>query len=399
MLTGIAMVSIVFAPSVGGAQTHILRLSKALRQRGLDVLVVTRHHQGLARYEEVEGVPTYRVGRGDAGKAVAAASFMAGAVSVLRSQRASYDVLHCHQMLSPMTIGLMARAMVRKPLVINPHRSGPIGDVGVLTLRRPVTGRLRIAAARHWGDGFVCISDAIRAELGEQGVPAARLWDIPNGVDTAHFRPATPEKRARLRSQLGLPSGPLAVFAGRLVPEKGLDVLLSAWPQVLRHAPEAHLLIVGEGPERERLVEQSRRCGVAANVTFAPSQPDVAPYLRAADAFALPSYAEGLPIALLEAMACGLACVGTAVGGTTQLITSGETGWLVPPGDAPALAEALAEALVAPAAQRRAEAARERIVQEYSLDVVAERHIRMYEALAGGRTGRAVAHEAVPRSS
>jgi glycosyltransferase involved in cell wall biosynthesis len=374
------MFSIVFYPSVGGAQTAILRLCRKLRTRGVDALVVTRHHHNLPVYEEVSGVPTYRVGRGDTGKAAAAISFVAGALRVLQLQRGRYDVLHCHQMLSPMTIGLVARASLHKPLVINPHRSGSIGDIGILTERRPFTGRLRIAAARRWGDAFVSISDAIHAELRDSGIAEERIWDIPNGVDTDHFRPAGDQERTAIRRELQLAGAPLAIFAGRLVTEKGIDKLIDAWPRVLRSLPDAQLLLVGEGAERPALEIRVRQLSLAHRVRFIASQADVAPYLRAADAFVLPSYAEGMPIALLEAMACGLPCIATAVGGSTQLIDDGVTGRLVPPGDTSALAGSLIEALSGGVAERGRQA-RERIVATYSLDIVTDRHIELYEGL------------------
>jgi glycosyltransferase involved in cell wall biosynthesis len=283
-------------------------------------------------------------------------------------------------MLSPMTIGLVARASLHKPLVINPHRSGSIGDIGILTERRPFTGRLRIAAARRWGDAFVSISDAIHAELRDSGIAEERIWDIPNGVDTDHFRPAGDQERTAIRRELQLAGAPLAIFAGRLVTEKGIDKLIDAWPRVLRSLPDAQLLLVGEGAERPALEIRVRQLSLAHRVRFIASQADVAPYLRAADAFVLPSYAEGMPIALLEAMACGLPCIATAVGGSTQLIDDGVTGRLVPPGDTSALAGSLIEALSGGVAERGRQA-RERIVATYSLDIVTDRHIELYEGL------------------
>lgn len=381
MAFGVAMISSVFYPSIGGAQTVILDVGRKLQARGIPVLVVTRHYRGLARYEEVGGLPTYRVGRGDSNKAIAALSFMQGAVQVLARQQHRYHVLHCHQMISPMTIGLLAKALVRKPLVVMPHRSGDIGDIGILTQRRPVTGRVRLAAARQQADAFVCISRAIHDELRGIGVPESRLWDIANGVDMQRFQPATAEQRAALRQQLGLPGGPLVLFTGRLVHEKGIDVLLRAWPAVLRHVPDAHVALVGAGEQRPQLEALARAQGIASQVVFAGGSDDVAPFLRAADAFVLPSYAEGLPVALLEAMACGLPCVGTAIDGTRNVIEDGTSGRLVPAGDDAALAHGLVEALTDPAAQAWGRHARQRVSRDYSLDAVADAYVAMYTAL------------------
>ena len=380
---GVVMIAGVFYPSIGGAQTHTLRLSQKLKLRGVDVMVVTRHHQGLARYEEVGGIPTYRVGNASNSKAVAALSFITGALQVLHAQRRRYNVLHCHQMISPMTIGLLARQITDAALVVNPHRSGPIGDMGILTLRRPITGRLRIAAVRRWCDAFVCISQAIKDELAKAGMRADRLWDIVNGVDLNHFKPVEAKERAALHQSLNLPSGPLVIFTGRLVREKGVDVLINAWPQVQQQVPDAHLIIVGEGDQRVELEAQAQRLNLDARVHFLGGCDDVTRFLQTADVFVLPSYAEGLPVALLEAMACGLTCVATAVGGTLQLIDDGVTGRAVAAGDAAALASGLVEALTAPAARNWGVQARQLIAESYSLDAVAEKYIVMYETITG----------------
>ncbi|HEY0738377.1 MAG TPA: glycosyltransferase family 4 protein [Herpetosiphonaceae bacterium] len=380
MRFGVAMISSVFYPSIGGAQTHTLRLSQKLKARGVDVLVITRHYEGLARYEEIDGIPTYRVGKGEGNLIVAALSYIVGALRVLLAQRNRYHILHCHLMISPMTIGLLAKPLVRKPLVINPHRSGKIGDVGFLTHNRPITGRLRLALARRWGDAFVSISRDIHDELAGIGVGDNKLWDIANGVDVDHFAPVTAAERAELRESLDLPLGPLVVFTGRLVTEKGVNVLIDAWPRVLRAQPDAKLLLVGDGDQREELEAQARQLGIAEQVIFAGGCADVAPYLRAADAFVLPSFAEGLPIALLEAMACGLPSVATAIGGTMRVLTDDVHGRLVPVSDPTALAQGLIEAL-GPSGQTWGEQARQHVVAQYSLDVVADRYMEMYETI------------------
>lgn len=381
MRFGVAMIAIVFYPSIGGAQTHTLRLSRKLRERGVDAYVITRHHTGLARYEEIEGVPTFRVGNGDGNKAVAALSFIGGALRVLFTQRRRTNVVHAHQLISPATIGLLARAIGRKPLVLNPHRSGDLGDIGILTTRRPTTGRLRIAAMRRLGDAFVCISSAVQHELADVGVPADRLWDIANGVDVERFAPVSPDRRAELRQSLKLPTGPLAFYVGRLVEEKGLDVLLRAWTTVRAQLPEARLAIMGEGDQEPQLRALSAELGLTDVVQFLPGCADVSPYLQASDAYVLPSFAEGLPVALLEGMASQLACVATATSGSAQLITDRVNGRLTPIGEPAPLAEALVAALSAPEARTWALRARQTIVEHYSLDRVADRYIEMYETL------------------
>ena len=207
-------------------------------------------------------------------------------------------------------------------------------------------------------DAFVAISGPIRAELRDAGVPAERILVVPNGVDVERFRPATADERAALRRSLGLPEGPLVVYTGRLSPEKGVDVLVAAWPRVLARIPSARLWVLGDGAERVRLGEAARRAGVADAIALPGPIADVSPFVRAADAAVLPSRTEGMPIALLEAMACAVPVVATAVGGSAEVLRDGSDRAPVPPEQPDALADAIVEALSDPEAPVRARAAR-----------------------------------------
>jgi glycosyltransferase involved in cell wall biosynthesis len=284
-------------------------------------------------------------------------------------------------MLSPMTIGLLGQTLFRKPLVVNPHASGSIGDVGVLKRQGPV-GRGRLRAAVRRADAFIGISGPIRSELTEIGVPASRIWAIPNGVDTDHFRPAEPGERARLRAELGLPPGRIVVYAGRLSRQKGVDILLDAWAR-LPGLP-AHLTVLGDGEETAALRAQAASLD---RVHFLGATGDVAPYLRAADAFALGSRVEGLSVAVLEAMASGLSIAATAVGGTPEVLEDGITGRLVPGEDPQAMAHAIHETTCSEEAVRWAQRAREVAVRKYSIDQVAVRYEELYTRLMAGHNG------------
>jgi glycosyltransferase involved in cell wall biosynthesis len=386
MPIGVAMILHDFYPSIGGAQTHTLALSQALRARGIGVIAVTRPYPGAPAYEEVQGIPTYRVGM-KGGRAIAGLSYLSAGFALLARERHRYQILHCHQMISPMTLALMARALPGKRLVINPHGRGPRGDVAKLTRLRPLTGKLRVAAALRWGDAFVAIAREIHDELRTMGVQEERIWDIANGVDTERFAPASRDERIALRRRLGFPDGRLVVFVGRLTVAKALDVLLNAWAQRDAALADVYLVIVGDGELRDNLSRQAHELGIAQSVVFTGGTNDTAAYLQACDAFVLPSRTEGMPVALLEAMACGLPCVATRVGGSAEVIEDGTDGRLVAPEDAAALARALGEALATPIWGARA---RRRIQDRYAIDTVAEHYTIMYESLLNGRNAGAV---------
>jgi len=374
----VAMVTSLYPPSVGGIQSHTRALARALAGRGAEIHVVTRRAAGHPDRETLGRLHVHRVGA-PAGVTGAAATlaFVAGAVA--RVGEIGPDLIHAHQLLSPTTVALVARAAHGTPILLNPHACGAIGDVGVLSAT-PL-GRLRLRATVREADRFVAISGAIRAELLAAGVPEARIVSIPNGVDLERFRPAGAQERIALRRALGLAEAPTVVYTGRLSPEKGADVLVAAWPAVARAVPGARLILLGDGAERERLLEAARAAGVAGSVALLGAAADVAPYVRAADAAVLPSRTEGLPVALLEAMACEVPVVATAVGGSAEILRDGATGRLVPPARADALAAGLVEALTDRAARARAHLARDEVAARYGLDRIVGRFLEVYAEL------------------
>jgi glycosyltransferase involved in cell wall biosynthesis len=239
----------------------------------------------------------------------------------------------------------------------------------------------------------VAVSQAIRDELVTAGAPPESIWSITNGVDTDRFCPVVAGERRMVRRALGFDDGPLVVFAGRFAPEKGVDVLLDAWPRLVARVPGARLCLMGSGGEEARLRQQAHALRIEGSVLFTGGVADVAPYVRVADVAVLPSRSEGMPVALLEAMSCALPVVATRVGGSAEVLDDGVTGRLVPAESPEALAAGLSEALLerAPAA-RRAEAARAHVLAHHAMDVVADDFVSLYEAL----TGRSGAGRSLP---
>ncbi len=221
-------------------------------------------------------------------------------------------------------------------------------------------------------------------------VPAARLTVIRNGVDVEHFRPLhSDEARPMCGGLLAAKERLLVLCVANLVPIKAIEVLLAAWRRVRMIVPDARLAIAGEGPERAQLADVCQRLRIATSVSLLGRRTDVPQLLRAADLFVLPSRYECCSNALLEAMAAGLACIATTGGGSPELIAAHRTGWLVPPDDPPALAEAMISGLLSADARRRVgRAAREYVVQEHQLTDVARRYRECYLRTAGDSSER-----------
>ncbi len=176
----------------------------------------------------------------------------------------------------------------------------------------------------------------------------ARVVSIPTGIDLDRFKPGA---RDEARAALGLDrEGALIGIVATLRSWKGHRYLFEAFAGLADRG--ARLVVVGDGPQREALEALAKELGIAGRVRFAGNQADVAPWMRALDLFCLPSYAnEGVPQALMQAMACGLPVVSTPVGSIAEIVQDGDTGRLVPPEDAQALRAAL-EALLADEALR-----------------------------------------------
>jgi glycosyltransferase involved in cell wall biosynthesis len=212
------------------------------------------------------------------------------------------------------------------------------------------------------------------------GIPRSKTLVLPNGVDLPAA--ASLPEQAQARATLGLPlEGLLVASVARLNPVKRLDVLL----QALALVEEAKLVLVGDGPERGRLEALAESLGISGRVHLAGYREDVWPWLAACDVFALSSEWEGMPNAVLEAMAAGLPVVATRVGGTPDVVVEGVTGYLVPSDDPLALARAL-KALIRDSGLRyqMGAAGRHRVEERFSVERMVERTQALYEELLEG---------------
>jgi glycosyltransferase involved in cell wall biosynthesis len=249
------------------------------------------------------------------------------------------DVVHLHSSKA----GLAGRLAVRGRLatVFQPHAWSFHAVEGAV---RAVAVRWERFAAR-WADAIICVSEAERLEGEAERIRAA--WSVaPNGVDLATYQLASDDDRSAARARLGLGKGPLVVSIGRVARQKGHDVLLTAWGAVREQVPTASLVVVGDGPELERL-----RSRADASVRFVGARDDVAAWLAASDVVALPSRWEGgASLATLEAMATGRSVVTTDVAGAHAVAGAGA---VVPVDDADSLARAIAGRLLDPELARR----------------------------------------------
>ena len=254
-------------------------------------------------------------------------------------------------------------------------------------------GKMRLRLDR-WTERFVekhvCVSQAVADFcIAESGLDAAKVEVIANGVDLEQFREAEPKDL----SEFGIPEGAkVVVSVGRLDPQKDPFCLMAAFERLTKEVPEAHLLLIGNGPLgaeiRSRLSRKEHRGKpipdgwwkrVPDRIHLAGWQRDVPGILKSADVFALSSRFEGMPNAVLEAGAAGVPVVATEAEGVAEIVENGESGWLVGIGDQSGLAEALTEALSdSEAAQNRASQLQSVISEKFTWDQVASRYDQLF---------------------
>lgn len=346
----------------GGQEIRILAEAQGMVERGHQVTLLTPAHtrihaEALNRDLPVVDLP---LGRKN----------LKGVLALRRWLRQNpVDVINSHSSTDSW-LSALARSQAGPALVRTRHISAPVPN-------NWASRWLYRRASAH----VVTTGEALRRHLIEDvGCAPDHVTSVPTGIDTERFRPGD---KAAARAALGLPteSRYLGIVA-TLRSWKGHSFLLQALAQL---PGDLQLLIVGDGPQREALTAQVQELGLGERAHMVGDQADVVPWLQSLDLFALPSWAnEGVPQALLQAMACGLPVVSTPVGGIPELVEDGITGALVAPRDAAALAAGLEGMLAAPArAEELAGAARARVVARHGLEGMLERMEAIFREACG----------------
>jgi glycosyltransferase involved in cell wall biosynthesis len=350
-----------------GGETQVLGLTLELRAMGHRAELLCDPAGELWRRAQAAGVVCRPL-------PIRNALDLAAALALRRRLRdGRYDVVHFHtsraHALAPWVRGLARAAVVTRRMDYVPNRLFAPWLYG-----------------RHAVDGVAAISAAVADALARAIGARERITVIPSGVDCAHFRPPSADERAAARAALGLGDADLAVgTVGALVPRKGHRYLVEAMALLGRGsgAPQRRVvaIIAGGGSLRDPLAAEIRRLGLGDAVRMLGRVDDARAILWALDVFAMPSLSEGLGVALLEALACGLPSGASRVGGIVDTVDDGRTGMLVAPADAPALAGALAH-LSAEAAALAAmgAAARAMAVERFSMASMARRTVELYRA-------------------
>ncbi len=419
----ICFVSYKFSPAIGGAEARAEKQARQLQAFGHHVTIVTLClHKTWKRLETIEGLPIVRVGgiygSGGVLRLGRLGHFFIdiGMLVTLWRLRHQYDVIHAFQITSQAAVASLVGQILGKPVVISAQNTGPSHEQRMVLEQKATLmadtlinrdflkidfsdwmvggsevdnlpyvafgGHLILKFLRKSNVFYQVLSTRGYTYLVSHGFKAEHIVHIPGSVDTEKFRPAIeqhPEARSVERT---------IICVARLEYSKGIDVLLHGWGRMIDSSSTAfpslnpRLYIVGDGklrPQLERIVAEP---GIQESVEFLGKRKDIVNLLQQAWGFVLPSRWEGMPNALLEAMACALPCVATCVSGSEDIIVDGINGLLVEPEQPAEIAQALQRLLQdANLALRLGKAGRATVIRDYQLSHVVEQCLNLYHSL------------------
>jgi glycosyltransferase involved in cell wall biosynthesis len=276
--------------------------------------------------------------------------------------------------------GRIAARRARIPVILSALHSTGWPD-GVGNLNRMLTGIT---------DGFIaCAQQHAEYQIQEEKFPKEKVFLIPNGIDTEQFVLSS-QSRHQWRSKIGIePSAPVVGIVAALRPEKNHDLFLQSASLLVNEMPEARFVIVGDGPERERLEELARVTKIEKFVHFLGSVQDIPGVLSMIDLFALTSHNEASPVSIMEALSCKRPVVATDVGSIDESVLEGETGFLVPAGNANEMFKRWRQILTdSELSAFLGAAGRSHIVKTCSLESMTEGYMSLIERLYAKKTGR-----------
>ncbi len=382
--TAVVMLVNEFAPlPSGGGEVQAERLAVQLVKQDVRVGVITRWADGLPLYEERDGFFVKRIRAIGPGK-LKSLSFLIGAMWTLFRYRREFGIAHAHLAFTPAVAASIMGRLFNMPVLILYGNSGEFGEIqsAQLTLR----GRLKLELFRRWADVNIALDQQIEAELFDAGFSPDHVKLIVNGIDASEFAPVG--EKSMSKKSIGLAGKTIIVFVGRLAPQKDIPTLIEAFHQASSRRPELHLLLLGDGPERQNLEQLVRRYKLEQQISFLGNVSDVRPYLQASDIFVLSSLSEGVSNALLEAMASGLACVITRVGGAEYILEDGRYGILIPPQAPHILADTFSQLADNPQEIiRLGELARQRAQSHFDIIEIGKRYQELYVELLKRKRG------------
>jgi glycosyltransferase involved in cell wall biosynthesis len=394
----LTVMQIISDLGVGGAQEMVRTLSQSLAEAGCRSVVCTFRDGPLRGEIERAGIPVVILA--ERRHSVFDLPHFLGEVSAIRRRlrevirEHQVDVLQTHLLRSLDFLVLSLRGNPRPRVFWTFHnssfdlRADHLEKHSWLLRPKRFSHHILYRLGSQWADGLVAVSEDVRGAILDTmpGIPPDKITIIPNCVDIDRY--GISDGRERFRRSLGFQdSDHLMTAVATFKRQKGHRFLLEAAMQLMPRHPRLHMLFVGDGDLRGAIETLAAGEGLDDRILFLGTRSDVPQILAASDSFVLPSLWEGLPMALIEAMASGLPIIATDVSGTRDVMVPGETGVLVPPGNSESLVQAIETLMKDPARGRRmGAAARRRVSTQYGSQRQASEYIALYLQESPGRS-------------
>ncbi|MEM2373361.1 MAG: GT4 family glycosyltransferase PelF [Thermoproteota archaeon] len=363
-----------FPPHVGGGvEKVVFEISRRLVKMGVDITVLTLNTMMAKGFEILEGIKVYRfrpIILTETTKAQLAISPLLPLKILEVYKTEKPDIIHANNRFFFTTIcSVILKKIVGKPLVTTLHL-GPMSlDMRILNFFINVYEKTVSKWIITNSDKIIAVSNAVMKHALSLGAPYKKIKVVPNGVDLKEFSPGEFRKAERKK----------IIFIGRLFPNKGIQYLVEAAPIILARHPDVEFIIIGKGPMETELKKLIGRLNVEHAFRFLGIVPSIPEIMRECDIFVRPSLTEGMPLTILEAMACGLPIIASKIPGTSEVVKDGETGILIKPGDVKQLSDAVIKLIEDENYAKRIRArAYEFIRNHYSWDRIAEEYLKIY---------------------
>ncbi len=371
-----------YLPIWGGAENQLRQLIPFLNKRGCTVEIVTRRwHNEMPKKELIDGVQVHRLGL-TGSSAASTLIFIFFLLLFLLTKGRHFDLFHSHGAVKMGVLCRMAGWCLTKPNIVKIATAGHVTKLAGNWQSSWLIPIFKSSSA------IIAMTDEIEEELKSQDVSEQVVKRIANGVNCSRFSPLPLSQKIQWKKENNIgEESEIVLFSSRLVPRKGLDVLIEAWSLVGKKYPEVFLLILGSGKNQPDSIEELMKNKVAEkrfeNVRFLGETSTPELYLGLADVFVFPSRQEGFPNALMEAMATGLPVLGSHIGGVTDLVEDKKTGFLFTPESSSDLADNIVSLLHdAELCEKTGQQARKNVLDNYSFETISARYMDVYLELA-----------------
>lgn len=364
----ILIISGLYYPVIGGAEREAQKIAEILIRKEINVSVLTQYLKNYPEYEVINNVKIYR--KIKAFRPWGLTYFMS-VLYFLIKVRKTYDIIICFGLFYYTPAAVIIKLLFKKRVLNRLECAGEKGD-----LKRIDCIKYKFLIKSLWRhvDRFIAITDDIASELKEAGIEEKKIIRIANSVDINKFIPKNESKEVRNTTQL--------LFIGRLTEQKGIDILLEAINRVIKKGGDVNVKIIGDGELRKQLEILSNQLGIYNYVKFEGIQENVMYWYLNSDILIIPSRYEGLPLVLLEGMACGVPIIASNIPAHREVLKDGITGIIFEKENIKQLSDKIEYLIQNPqVAKEIGKRGREMVISKYSLEKISEKYIELFKSI------------------